>query len=554
MKNYLENIINSVTSPILAGKPVRDSENHILDFEILFTNKAFQDALGDCAPTLSQLIEEESSLASSVPYFQMAVNAVNGIANDEITYYSKKSCCWYKVNMNYENDADMVVITLVDVTSERNFSKKLQSALVTDNLTGLQNRAGLSNYLETVLNVDSQNNKYTGLLIIDIDNLKNINDSLGIKEGDLRIVKVSQILNGFENSKTKIFRYGGDEFLVILSDFNNEMDIVDYTDKILSVFQDKDISISGGIAVSPIHTTQKDELIRFADMAIHCAKKNGKNNFVYFEDYMHKVFTKHLMMETKMSTAISDQNFQQVYQPQFDIKTGKLRGFEALIRWQDPLMGEIPPSVFIPLAEESGLIVQIGNWVLTTALATLRKWQDLYNFKGIISVNVSPVQLQQDNFIYNLANLVAQYGIDPTLLEVEITEGVMISNMNVTIDKLQAIKDMGIRVSLDDFGTGYSSLSYLQMLPLNTLKIDKSFINNITSEDGIQANITSAIINMVKCMGLETIAEGVEHPEQLELLHKFHCNVVQGFLRGKPMSLAACEDYLSGNEGALITL
>lgn len=169
-----------------------------------------------------------------------------------------------------------------------------------------------------------------------------------------------------------------------------------------------------------------------------------------------------------------------------------------------------------------------------------------------MSVNVSPVQLRQDNFIPELKELITVYQIDPSLLEIEITEGIMIHNMNDTIEKLKAVKDLGLRVSLDDFGTGYSSLSYLQMLPLNTLKIDKSFINNITSSDGIQANITSSIINMVEKMGLETIAEGVEHPEQLDLLNKFNCNVVQGFLYGKPMPFALCDAYLSGDKGAML--
>ena len=175
-----------------------------------------------------------------------------------------------------------------------------------------------------------------------------------------------------------------------------------------------------------------------------------------------------------------------------------------------------------------------------------------YNFKGIMSINVSPVQLLQENFLPEISNLLEVYDVDPNLVEIEITEGVMIHNMNETIEKLKQIKEKGLRVSLDDFGTGYSSLSYLQMLPLNTLKIDKAFINDITSTDGVQANITSSIISMVTKMGLETIAEGVENPEQLDLLNKFNCNVVQGFLRGKPMPFNLCDAYLGGDKSALL--
>lgn len=287
-------------------------------------------------------------------------------------------------------------------------------------------------------------------------------------------------------------------------------------------------------------------------MAIHYAKRNGKNNFVYFEPDMQRVFIQHLTLQTKMTTAILENSFSQYYQPQFDIRTGELRGFEALIRWRDDELGDIAPSVFIPLAEETGLIIPIGRWVLKSAMTTLKKWQEKYNFTGIMSVNVSPIQLRSDNFISELDELIEHYKIKPELLEIEITEGVMINNMNDTIEKLKDIKSRGLRVSLDDFGTGYSSLSYLQMLPLNTLKIDKAFINGITAADGIQANITSCIINMVEKMGLETIAEGVEHPEQLDLLNKLNCNIVQGFLRGKPMPFNLCDAYLSGDQSALL--
>ena len=267
---------------------------------------------------------------------------------------------------------------------------------------------------------------------------------------------------------------------------------------------------------------------------------------------MQRIFIQQLTMQTRMTTAVLENKFEQYYQPQFDVQTGVLRGFEALIRWNDEQLGPISPSVFIPLAEESGLIIPIGKWVMETAFQTLKKWENDYNFDGVMSVNVSPVQLKQESFIPELKELIKKHDINPSLLEIEVTEGVLIHNMNNTIEKLNAIKEMGIRISLDDFGTGYSSLSYLQKLPLNTLKIDKAFINDITAQDGVQANITSSIINMVDKMGLETIAEGVEHTEQLDLLSKFNCTVVQGFLRGKPMPFNLCDDYLAGNKDALL--
>lgn len=268
---------------------------------------------------------------------------------------------------------------------------------------------------------------------------------------------------------------------------------------------------------------------------------------------MQKAFIKKMLLQNKMTTAVLESAFSLYYQPQFNVKTSDLRGFEALIRWRDKELGDISPALFIPLAEETGLIIPIGTWVLNTAFSTLKKWQIKYNFKGIMSVNISPKQLKQHNFIDELQNLLVRYNLSPSSIELEITEGIMIENMDDTVSKLKQIKEMGIRVSLDDFGTGYSSLSYLQMLPLDTLKIDKSFIKNITAKDGIQANITNSIINMVSKMGLDTIAEGVEKNDQLEILKKFDCNIIQGYLRGKPMPEFNCNAYLAGDNSALLT-
>ena len=552
MKTDLSLIINSITSPVLVGVPVRAEDNSITDFKVAFTNSQFKQKAGDIIKEDGLWSEVDEHFSKEFSFFRMAVQVTKGFTFKDVSYYSETNKAWYKIDMVYQDSEDIIVVSLTDITSERKYSKQLESSLTTDSLTGLPNKSMLAGHIDEVL--AKYPDKPFALLVLDIDNLKNINDSLGDKEGDALIVRTANILLRFQNDDTSIFRYGGDEFVAVMSNLEDEDEAAIIIDDLFNAFQVEKVRISGGVSVFPYHTKNKEELIRFADMALCYAKKNGKNNFVYFEDYMQKVFLRHLTLETKMTSAVFDSAFYQVYQPQFDIHTGKLRGFEALIRWKDPELGNIPPSIFIPLAEESGLIIPIGRWILNTALATIKSWQDKYNFNGIMSINVSPIQLNQDTFIFELTALIDQYGVNPNLLEIEITEGVMINNMNETIDKLQALKDMGIRVSLDDFGTGYSSLNYLQMLPLNTLKIDKSFINNITSDDGVQANITSSIINMVKNMGLETIAEGVEHPEQLDLLNKFNCNIVQGFLQGKPMPLSNCEEYLAGNEKALITI
>jgi len=545
-------ILENINSPTLVAMPIKDESGRIIDFDIVYTNEELKKAVGFVIKDKTKWSYFEADITSDVPWFKMAIDAIAGRFYPEARYYSPSTKAWYKIDMRWLPDEQYVIVCFSNVTSEHIYYQKLKHSLITDPLTGFLNRSGFDDAFGITLETAHFSHTVAGLLLIDIDNLQNVNDSRGIKEGDNLILRVAEVLKQFQKEYIQIFRYGDDEFAIIISNFTSENSLTNFIDCIYEAFQIKQIGVSGGVSYYPAHSEQEDELVRFADMAIHYAKKNGKNNFVYFEPDMQRVFIQHLQLQTKMTTAILESSFKQFYQPQFDIHTGELRGFEALIRWSDADLGDIAPSVFIPLAEETGLIIPIGRWVLNTAISTLKTWQEKYNFKGIMSVNVSPVQLRQENFIPELMELIERYQIDPNLLEIEITEGVMIHNMNDTIEKLKEIKARGLRVSLDDFGTGYSSLSYLQMLPLNTLKIDKSFINNITSSDGIQANITSSIITMVEKMGLETIAEGVEHPEQLDLLNKFNCNVVQGFLRGKPMPFNSCDAYLAGDKNALV--
>ena len=545
-------VLDNITSPILVGTPIKDETGRIVDFDIIYTNEELRKAVGFIIKGQTLWSDFEADVTSDVPWFKMALDAIAGRFYPEARYFSPSTQAWYQIDMKWLPDERYVVVCFSNVTSEHRYYQKLKQSLITDPLTGFLNRSGFNDALGITIDTSRFTHTTAGLLLIDIDNLQNVNDSRGVKEGDSLIMKVADVLKQFQKEYIQIFRYGDDEFAVIISNFDSENSLINFIDCIYETFQIKQIGVSGGVAIFPTHTEQLDELIRFADMAIHYAKKNGKNNFVYFEPDMQRIFIQHLQLQTKMTAAILESSFKQFYQPQFDIRSGELRGFEALIRWSDPELGDIAPSVFIPLAEETGLIIPIGRWVMNTAISTLKTWQEKYDFKGIMSVNVSPVQLRQDSFIDELGEFIERYKIDPSFLEIEITEGVMIHNMNDTIEKLKAIKDKGLRVSLDDFGTGYSSLSYLQMLPLNTLKIDKSFINDITSADGIQANITSSIISMVEKMGLETIAEGVEQPEQLALLNKFNCNIVQGFLRGKPMPFNLCDSYLSGNKNALL--
>ena len=552
MSLNLLSILDNISAPIVVATPIKDQSGKIIDFDIIYTNEELKQAAGFVIQNKPKWSDFSMNITSDIPWFKMALDAIAGRFYDDVKYFSPSTQAWYKIEMKYLPEDKYIIITFINITSEREYYRKLKKTLITDPMTGFSNRTGFADSFAITLETARFKGFYAALLVIDIDNLQNINDSLGSAAGDKVILDVAEVLKQLQREYIQIFRYGDDEFAVIITNFESNDSLVNFIDCIYDAFRLKQISVSGGVAMFPTNTEQKDEMIRFADMAVHYAKKNGKNTFVYFEPEMHRIFIQRLTLQSKMNAALLESNFTQYYQPQFDVQTGTLRGFEALIRWNDEELGSIAPSVFIPIAEETGLIVPIGRWVLKTAITTLKTWQAKYNFRGIISVNVSPIQLLNDDFIEELEDLIFEYRIDPELLEIEITEGVMINNMNEAIEKLRQIKAMGCRVSLDDFGTGYSSLSYLQMLPLNTLKIDKAFINDITSKDGVQATITRSIIDMVEKMGLETIAEGVENTEQLDLLNKFNCNFVQGFLRGKPMPYQLCDAYLAGDVNALL--
>ncbi len=552
MSLNLLSILDNISAPIVVATPIKDLSGKIIDFDIIYTNEELKQAAGFVIQNKPKWSDFSMNITSDIPWFKMALDAIAGRFYDDVKYLSPSTQAWYKIEMKYLPEEKYIIITFINITSEREYYRKLKKTLITDSMTGFSNRSGFADSFAITLETARFKGFYAALLVIDIDNLQNINDSLGSAAGDKVILDVAEVLKQFQREYIQIFRYGDDEFAVIITNFESNDSLVNFIDCIYDAFRLKQISVSGGVAMFPTNTEQKDEMIRFADMAVHYAKKNGKNTFVYFEPEMHRIFIQRLTLQSKMNTALLESNFTQYYQPQFDVQSGKLRGFEALIRWNDEELGSIAPSVFIPIAEETGLIVPIGRWVLKTAITTLKTWQAKYQFRGIISVNVSPIQLLSDDFIEELEDLIFEFRIDPELLEIEITEGVMINNMSDAIEKLRQIKALGCRVSLDDFGTGYSSLSYLQMLPLNTLKIDKAFINDITSKDGVQATITRSIIDMVEKMGLETIAEGVENTEQLDLLNKFNCNFVQGFLRGKPMPYQLCDAYLAGDVNALL--
>lgn len=433
-------------------------------------------------------------------------------------------------------------------------NSQLRSAAYHDALTNLNNRFLYKTHVMDAARIADEKNWKFAVVLFDVDNIKVINDAQGANAGDHVLQTIARELRRMENQDTTAYRMNGDDFILLKQNLTDRNQIITLTEDLKKRLNEKDIYISGGIVIYPEDSKNAGDLHTFADMAKSEAKKTGKNSIKLFKQVMQEKFISKVNIESKMTKAMDNNLFQLYFQPQFDAATNELRGFEALIRWYDKDLGWISPEEFIPLAEESNLVIPIGDWVMEKGMDTLEEWEKKYGFDGILSINVSPVQFAKEDFLSKFKEKLLRHKINPAHLEVEITEGILIHDVEAAVHKLNEIKELGSGISLDDFGTGYSSLRYLQILPLTTLKIDKSFISNINNKTGTEAHITESIVSMVSKMGLDTIAEGVETEEQLNILKQINCKNIQGFLKGKPMPKETCDKLLSGDISAVVSL
>lgn len=573
-------ILDTIPAAVIIAVPVKQDEK-ITDFSIVYVNECFRNLTKNFIKEGVLFSSFKEKISQDINWFDMAVETIKTKKTIEETFYSHNFSIWIQL-VEKCVPGDYVAVSLTNVSQAKEYesalseqNKKLEEvtsqlkssrlnldsqlkniqqlneqllfAAYHDSLTDLYNRSWLSTMMKVQIKETTEKNEKFGILLFDIDNMKDINDSRGHNAGDELLKQVATILKLMESKTVTATRFGGDEFVLLYKNIKDRDEAIEISKKALRFLNAEGIGISGGISIFPDDSKKTEDLLKFADMAKIEAKKNGKNNVACFHSLMQEKFLSKLNIETKMSKAMASRNFQLYYQPQFDAKTKELRGFEALLRWYDSDLGWISPEQFIPLAEETHLVVPLGDWVMTTALATIKEWEMKFSFNGIMSVNVSPVQFVQEDFIEKLFKKIEKSGIDKKHLEIEITEGVLIDNVEDTISKLNKIREQGVGLSLDDFGTGYSSLRYLQLLPLTTLKIDKSFVSNIAAKDGFEANLTESIISLVSKMGLNTIAEGVENEEQLKMIQKFNCRTIQGFLLGKPMPKEQCEKLLVEN-------
>ncbi|MDD2895416.1 MAG: PAS domain S-box protein [Aliarcobacter sp.] len=450
------------------------------------------------------------------------------------------------------NPIQTLVVTK-DVTEQKNIEKRIEFMAHHDILTGLPNRLLLKDRAKQIIANAKRFEKKVALLFIDLDGFKTINDSLGHSIGDIVLKMVSQRLQSCVRACDTLSRQGGDEFILILSDINEFSEVSAIATKLLKQFQkifdvkNQHLSTTAsiGIAMYPEHGSNFEQLLQNADAAMYKAKENGKNTYCFFTQQMRHNQIGIFRIQNDLKEAIKNKEFILHYQPQIDLISNKIIGAEALIRWEHPILGMIPPMNFISIAESSGLIVQIGEWVIQEACKQAAIWNN-QGKEIVVAVNVSAIQFKRGNLIDVVKKALDVSGLNPKYLELELTESILISDTENILRTVKVIKELGIQLSIDDFGTGYSSLSYLKRFAVDKLKIDQSFVRDIV-QDKDDATIVKTIIQMAKSFNLKSIAEGVENEAVLKVLHEYGCDEVQGYHFSKPMIVEDFENYYNNN-------
>jgi len=429
-----------------------------------------------------------------------------------------------------------------DVTEKKKTEQIISYQAYHDLLTGLANRILFKDHLDLALAQAKRGQKMLAVMFLDLDRFKVVNDTLGHVIGDSLLKKVASRLKGCLREGDTLARQGGDEFTLLLPQIDDREDAMRTAEKIIKSFavpfqidgHELYVTISIGVALYPMDGESIDTLIKNADIAMYDSKAKGRNRCQLYSSSMNVSFAEKLSIEMEMRKAIERQEFQVFYQPQINVSTGRISGMEALVRWVSPLHGGIMPLEFIPLAEETGLILSIGEFVLKSACKQVMLWKNAGLHPPRMAVNITSRQIEQDGFCDYILQLLQEYHLDGSMLELEVTESTLLKDGEQMIAKLKMLASMGIKIALDDFGTGYSSMSYLQKFPIDTIKIDQSFVRGLPG-DPSNVSIVTAICAMAQGLKMNLIAEGVEKSDQLEFLRALNCNEVQGFLFSKPL-------------------
>ncbi len=474
--------------------------------------------------------------------------------NFEIKVKESRLCIEVEVNVVYDfegNPADKI-IRFKDVTQLAAQKDELIYMAYYDVLTGLYNRNYFVRLLGEFLRRAEKETKKVAVMFMDFDDFRRVNDGMGIIAGDELVQLFGQYLTGLMNSNVIVSHFSTDIYCIGIYDPCGARSV----DTIYRVIRERlkkpfkmtdgqevTMTVSVGVSEYPEAALGTLELINCAEIVMFKAKSGGKDKIQYFEGAILEEFLQTVAIQNKLKEVVFEQNFTMYFQPQYYAENGKFRGVEALIRWRDNKGDMISPAVFIPIAEKNGTIVPIGNWVIEKSVQTYAQWRDKYHYPLILSLNVSAVQCKKHDFTDSLMQILERYDVFPGEIEIEVTETILIDDFDEISERLNELKNAGVRISLDDFGTGFSSLAYLKGLPINTLKIDKTFVDTLLTDRNTKI-ITESIIYMVKRLGYETIAEGVETREQFQYLKELECDMIQGYYMGRPMPAQGIADIL----------
>lgn len=574
LENQIMVIIRNITDRKRAEKALQESEEkysslfkhsndaiflHDLEGNIVDVNQKVLEQFEYTKPEILSLKIHELHPEEAQKVSQSAFKKISeeGFVNFEIDFKRKNGEVFpAEVSASlFEVGGKKVIQGVVrDITDRKRAVEQIVYMAYHDTLTDLPNRHLLKDRLRQALESAKHYNRLVAVLFLDLDNFKLINDTLGHDLGDMLLQKASERVvkylrksdsiarPGKDWLETTVARLGGDEFTILLTEISNIQDAAKVAQRIIDLFKEPFkikghevfVTTSIGIAVYPHDGEDVDTLLKNADAAMYYAKDQGRNNYQFYKESLNISAIERLTIENSLRKAMDRNEFELFYQPQFDSDNRDIFGAEALIRWMHPEKGILLPTTFIPLAEETGLIVAIGEWILRTACAQNVDWQ-IAGFKSMcITVNISGVQFRQKNFVETVARILNDTGLDPQYLELELTESILMKSTETIVETLKELKSLGIQLAIDDFGTGYSSLSYLKRFPIDKLKIDRSFVRDLfTSPD--EKAIISAIIAMAHSLNLKVIAEGVETEQQLAFLSDQGSDGIQGFLLGRPM-------------------
>ena len=551
----------------LAFEAIRQSGEGILmtdaEHRILSVNPAFETRTGYAASeVIGQTPDIFASGRTDAAFYHAMQTHIerDGCWQGEVWNQPRQGdACpeWLNVSMvcEYAGQPRHYVYIYTDMTERVEAQHRIEQLAHHDPLTGLPNRLLLRDRVEQATAQASRLQSRVALLFLDLDRFKTVNESLGHPLGDKLLKEAVTRLRYCVRESDTISRQGGDEFVIVLNDVRDSDAVSRVAEKIHQQMREPmDIeghtlmaSFSIGVAIYPDDGQDFDTLLKKADTAMYHAKESGRNSHRFFTEQMNRQVVEHMTLETQLRRALENREFVLHYQPQMDLQEGTIVGVEALIRWNSPDNGLISPARFIPVAEESGLIVPIGTWVLREACRQAREWQEAGISPFVMAVNLSAVQFRHHDLINSVINALVLSDLDSQWLELELTESILIQDAETTLDAIRRLKALGIKLSVDDFGTGYSSLTYLKRFEVDKLKIDQSFVRDL-ADDPEDAAIVRAIIQMAHSLRLRTIAEGVESEDLANLLRVFHCDEIQGYWLARPMPPRELEDFLRAHQ------